>query len=67
MSLHTIIKIGTDFYTAVGLQMTVFWIEAPCSLPTFQRAMIALMMEVARTSEMLVNHTTLRYNPEDNN
>jgi hypothetical protein len=41
------------------------------SLPTFQRcfiikAMIALMMEAARTSETPVNYlTTQRSNPED--
>jgi hypothetical protein len=41
--------------------MVVFWVVAPCS------ALIALMMEAARTSETLINfyQTTRRYNPED--
>jgi hypothetical protein len=41
--------------------MAVFWVVAPYS------AMIALMMEAARTSETLVNfyQTARRYNPED--
>jgi hypothetical protein len=42
--------------------MAVFWVVAPCSL-----AMIALMMEAARTSETLANfyQTTRRYNQDD--
>jgi hypothetical protein len=50
--------------------MAVFWEIAPCSLvEVYQRfrVIIALMMDVARTSETLVNfyQTTRRYNPED--
>jgi hypothetical protein len=49
--------------------LAVFWVVAPCSLvDVYQRFRgIALMMEVASTSEMLVNfyQTTLRNNPED--
>jgi hypothetical protein len=61
--------------------MAVFWVVATCSLvEVYQRfrgpcclhqegndAIIALMMEAARTSETLVNfyQTTRRYNPED--
>jgi hypothetical protein len=63
--------------------MGVFWIVAPCRLvEVYQRfrgpcclhhhhsssgRLIALMMEAARTSEMLVNfyRTTWRYIPED--
>jgi hypothetical protein len=42
--------------------MAVFWVVAPCSLVE-----VALLMEVARTSETLVNfyQTTRHYNPED--
>jgi hypothetical protein len=64
------------------MKMAVFWVVAPCSLvEVYQRfrgpcclhhqgddsPLIALMMEVARTSENLVNfyRTTRRYNPED--
>jgi hypothetical protein len=41
--------------------MAVFWVVAPCS------PWVSLMMEVARTSETLVNsyQITWRYNPED--
>jgi 16S rRNA C1402 (ribose-2'-O) methylase RsmI len=41
--------------------MAVFWVVAP------MRALIALMMEAARTSETLVSfyQTTRRYNPKD--
>jgi hypothetical protein len=50
--------------------MAVFWVVAPCSLVEAYHARglpIALMMETARTSEMLVifYQTTRRYNPED--
>jgi hypothetical protein len=47
-------------------KMAVFWVVALCSLVD-DLAMIALMMEAARTSGTLVNfyQTTRRYNPED--
>jgi cobalamin synthase len=55
--------------------MAVFWVVVLCSLVEIYSVsedlaasmIIALMMEAARTSEMLVNfyHTTRRYNPED--
>jgi hypothetical protein len=58
--------------------MAVFWVVASCSLvEVYQRfrgpisqtvsTRAAMMMEVARTSETLVNfyQTTRRYNPED--
>jgi hypothetical protein len=48
--------------------MAVFLVVAPCSLvEVYQETLIALMMEAARTSEMLINfyQTTRRYNPED--
>jgi hypothetical protein len=49
------------------MKMAVFWVVAPCSLVEVIIAIIALMMEAARTSETLVNfyQTTRRYNPED--
>jgi hypothetical protein len=56
------------------MKMAVFWVVAPCSgrsLLAFQRSIIrvviTLMMEAARTSEILVNfyQTTCLYNPED--
>jgi hypothetical protein len=45
------------------MKMAVFWVVAPCTL----LEVIALMMEVASTSETSVNfyQTTRRYNPED--
>jgi hypothetical protein len=43
-------KVGVEVLTAVGTKMAVVWVVAPCSL-----AMIALMMEAARSSETLVN------------
>jgi hypothetical protein len=48
--------LGFEVLTAVGTKMAVFW-----------AAMVALMMEAARSSETLVNfyQTTRRYNPED--
>jgi hypothetical protein len=53
-------------------KIAVFWAVAPCSLvealaASINRAVIALMMEAARTSEKLVNfyQTTRRYTPED--
>jgi hypothetical protein len=47
--------------------MAVFWVVAPCSRVFWLKFTIALMMEVARTSETLANfyQTTRRYNPED--
>jgi hypothetical protein len=57
--------------------MAVFWVVALCSLVNFTKVsevlaasiitLTALMMEVARTSETLVNfyQSTRRYNPED--
>jgi hypothetical protein len=50
--------------------MAVFRVVAPCSVVEVYhrfRAIIALMMEAAITSETLVNfyHTTRRYNPEN--
>jgi hypothetical protein len=52
-----------EVLTAVSTKMPVFWVVVPCSLG---EALIALMMEAARTSETLVNlsQTTRRYNPE---
>jgi hypothetical protein len=46
--------------------MAAFWVVVPCSLVEVYQG-IALMMEVACTSETLVNfyQTTRRYNPED--
>jgi hypothetical protein len=43
------------------MKTAVLWIVVMCSL------VVALMMEVARTSETLINfyQTTRRYNPED--
>jgi hypothetical protein len=48
-----------------GKMAVVFWVVAPCILV---EAIIALMMEAARTYETLANfyQTTRRYNPEDN-
>jgi hypothetical protein len=49
--------------------MAVSWVEAPCSLAEVccLHHQVALMMEVASTSETLVNfyQTTRRYNPEN--
>jgi hypothetical protein len=57
--------------------MAVFWVVVPCSLvEVYQRFKgpccrhhpgVELLMEAARTSEMLVNfyQNTRRYNPED--
>jgi hypothetical protein len=49
--------VGFEVLTAVSMNMAIFWFVA----------IIALMMEAARTSETLVNfcQTTRRYNPED--
>jgi hypothetical protein len=58
---------------AASMMMAVFWVVALCSLvEDYQRFrgtcclhhQIALMMEAAITSEMLIN-TTQCYNPED--
>jgi hypothetical protein len=48
--------VGFEVLTALSMKMAVLWV-----------AIIALMMEGARTSETLVNfyQTTRRYNPED--
>jgi hypothetical protein len=48
----------------VSMKMTVFWDVAPCSL---DESLIALLMEAASTSEMLVNfyQTTQCNIPED--
>jgi hypothetical protein len=47
--------------TAAGINITVFWVVAPCS------KLMTLMMESASTSETSVNfyQTTRRNNPED--
>jgi hypothetical protein len=59
--------------TAVSMKVAVFWVIAPCSLVEVYRHFrcacclyLALMMEVASTSEMLVNfyQTTRRNNLE---
>jgi hypothetical protein len=60
------------------MKMAVFWVVEPCSLvevpnvlevhaASIIRAIIALIMEAARTSETLVNfyQTTRRYSPKD--
>jgi hypothetical protein len=55
------------------ISIAIFWIAAPCSLAEVYRrirgacALIALMMEAARTSETSVNfyQTARRNNPED--
>jgi hypothetical protein len=64
-----------DFFNFT--KMAVFWVVAPCSVvEVYQRftrsllhpsSFIALMMEAARTFEMLVNfyQTTWCFNPED--
>jgi hypothetical protein len=46
--------VGFEVLTAVSTKMAIFWVA------------IALMMEVARSSETLVNfyQTSRRYNPE---
>jgi hypothetical protein len=53
-----------------SMKMAVFWVVAPCNLLEIYwhfSKLIALMMESASTSEMLVNfyQTTCRNNPED--
>jgi hypothetical protein len=72
-------RVGFEVLTAVRKKMAVFWVLAPCSLvEVYQRFRgpyclrhqgddFIMMMEVARTSETLVNfyQTTRRYNPED--
>jgi hypothetical protein len=62
---HTYFQVGYEVLTAVSTMMAVFWVVALCSLA--EVALIALMMEAARTSETLVNfyQTTRHYNPED--
>jgi hypothetical protein len=53
-------KVGFEVFKAAIMKMAVFWVVAPCNLG-------ALIMEAARTSEMLVNfyQITRRCNPED--
>jgi hypothetical protein len=50
----------------VSTKMAVFWVVAQCSL-VLVASIIALKMEAAKTSEMLVNFNqiTWHYNPED--
>jgi hypothetical protein len=72
--------VGFEVLTAVSTKMAVFWVVAPCGLvEVYQRfrgpcclyhqgkALIALMMEAARTCETLVNiyQTTYHFNPEN--
>jgi hypothetical protein len=68
--------VGFEVLTAVSTKMAVFWGVAPCSLiEVYQHFrgtcclhhQIALKIEAASTSEMLVNfyQTTWRYTPED--
>jgi hypothetical protein len=63
--------VSFEVLAAANMKMAVFWIVAPCSLVEvyrrFRGTYNALMMEVARTSETLVNfyQITRRYNPED--
>jgi hypothetical protein len=73
------LHVGFEGLTAVGREMTVFWVVAPCSLVEVYQRFRGLsclhhqgdkwrmMMEAARISETLVNfyQTTRRYNPED--
>jgi hypothetical protein len=59
----------------VSTKMAVFWVVAPCSLVEVYQcfgglddhATHRLMVEAARSSEILVNfyQTTRRYNPEN--
>jgi hypothetical protein len=65
-SYHLIVRF--EVLTAVGTKMAVFWGAALYSLAVIYHCLlIALMMEAARSSEMLVNfyQTTWHYNPED--
>jgi hypothetical protein len=62
--------VGFEVLTAVSMKMAVFWVVAQCSLvEVYQhfRVLATLIMEAARTSEMLINfyQTTWHYNPED--
>jgi hypothetical protein len=50
------------------MKMAVFWVVALCRLvEVYQCLMMMMVMEVAGTSEALVNfyQNTWRYNPED--
>jgi hypothetical protein len=72
------LKVRFQVLTAVSIKMTVFWYVVPCSLVEVYRRLrcayclhrqgkIALMMDVASTSEISVNfYQTTRCNiPED--
>jgi hypothetical protein len=64
----------SEVFTAVMIQVEVFWIVTPCSVVAYQRIgspcflhlQGEMKMEAAWTSETLVCHnTTRRHNPED--
>jgi hypothetical protein len=55
-----------EILTAASMNVSVFWVVAPCSLVEVYQ-LIALMMEAASTSETSVNfhQTAWCNNPED--
>jgi hypothetical protein len=58
-----------EVFTAVGIQVAVFWVVTPCSVVTSYPPVekpCTLKKEAAGCSEMLAsNHTTRSHNPED--